>query len=97
MGTGSGTEDVSNVTLISDRLRFGMTGSPDFTEARKVTFTGDVNSVNASGTNPLTEFGLFNVSGTAFPGSTWSREVFGGSIIADGTLELRFESSIEVL
>jgi len=96
VGAGSGTEDVSNVVLVDEKIRFGITGSPDFSEDRKVTFTGDLNSVQASGLN-LQEFGLFNVSGTGFIGSTWSREALAGSIIADGTIEFRFESAIEVL
>jgi len=96
VGAGSGTEDVSNAALISEQQRFIQTGSPDFSEARKVLFTGDLNSVQASGLI-LKEFGLFNESGTAFPGSTWSRESLIGSIVSDGTIELRIESSIEVL
>jgi len=96
VGAGSGTEDVSNVTLIDEKIRFGITGSPNFTEDRKVTFTGDLNSVQASGLD-LREFGLFNVSGTGFIGSTWSREQLTSNIECDGTIELRFESSIEVM
>lgn len=96
VGAGSGAENVSNVTLIDEKLRFEITGSPDFSQSRKALFTGDLNSVQASGLI-LKEFGLFNVSGTAFPGSTWSREALTGSIVADGTLELRFESAIEIL
>ena len=96
VGTGSGTEDNSNVTLVDEKIRFAMTGSPNFTDARKVLFTGDLNSVQASGLN-LQEFGLFNVSGTAFPGSTWSREALAGSIVCDGTIELRFESTVEIM
>lgn len=96
VGTGSGTEDVSNASLVSESQRFLITGSPDFTDSRKVTFTGDLNSVQASGL-VLKEFGLFNESGTSFPGSTWSREALTGSIVADGTIELRFESTVEIL
>ncbi len=96
VGDGSGTEIVSNVTLVNEVTRFGITGSPDFAESRKVLFTGDLNSVQASGLI-LKEFGLFNVSGTGFIGSTWSREALVGSIVADGTIEFRFESTVEVM
>ena len=96
VGTGSGTEDVSNTSLVSEVQRFIQTGSPNFVDSRKVTFTGDLNSVQASGL-VLKEFGLFNESGTSFPGSTWSREALTGSIVADGTIELRFESTVEIL
>ena len=95
-GAGSGTENVANVTLIDEKRRFIITGSPDFSEGRKAMFTGDLNSVQASGVI-LTEFGLFQTSGTAFPGSTWSREQIIGSIVCDGTIEVRFESIIEVM
>ena len=81
-------------------MRFSLTGNPNFSESRKTTFTGDLNSVQCSGLI-LTEFGLFNVSGPVVsfsaPGSTWSREQIIGSIVCDGTIELRFESSVEVL
>jgi len=96
VGTGSGTEDNSNVTLVSNWKQFKITGSPDFSEERKVLFTGDLNSVQASGLI-LTEFGLYQTSGTTFPGSTWSREQITGSIVCDGTIELRIESNIEVM
>ena len=95
VGTGSATEDNSNKTLNSEWTRFSMTESPDFTEGRKVTFTGDLNSVQASGLS-LTEFGLF-ASGSASTGSCFSREQITGSVVCDGTIELKFETAIEVI
>jgi hypothetical protein len=94
VGSGSGTALVSNTTLINEWKRFGLTGSPDFTTNRKVTFTGDLNSVQASGLI-LSEFGLIS-SGTALTGSNWTRETLG-SITFDGTNELRVEYSLEVI
>lgn len=97
IGNGSSAESNANVALDSEVLRFNITGSPNFTESRKVTFTGDLNSVQFSGLT-LAEFGLFNTgSATGYPGSTYLREVLAGSIVGDGTIEIRFEQSIEVM
>src|SRR3990167_9610520 len=97
VGSGSGVELNSNVTLVNEFSRFGLTGSPNFSSSRKVTFTGDLSSVTASGLI-LREFGLF-VSGAANTGSTWSRDTIanGGSVVFDGTIEGHFEYTIEVL
>jgi len=95
IGSGSGTASASDVTLLHERLRQPITGSPDFTTTQKVTFQGDFNSVQMSGIH-LTEFGLFNVaSGTTLTGSTWQRESFG-SIVFDGTNEVQILSTLEV-
>lgn len=93
VGEGSGTELVSNETLIDEFVRFDITGSPDFSEGRKVLFTGDLDSLTASGLS-MTEFGLF---ATGAAGSLFSREQIVGSIVADGTIELRIESAFEVM
>lgn len=96
IGDGSGTAVVTDSTLVSEVNRTDITGSPDFTTARKVSFQADFNSLQMSGIN-LTEFGLFDVaSGTGFPGSTWQREAFG-SVVFDGTNELQIISTLEVL
>lgn len=94
IGDGSGTGLVTNTTLVNERLRTNITGSPDFSTSRKVVFQGDFNSVQMSGIN-LSEFGLFT-SGAAGIGSTWQRESFG-SIVFDGTNELQITSALEVL
>lgn len=98
-GTGSKVESNSNGLLGSDWARFEITGSPFF-ESRKVTFTGDLNSIQSSGLI-LTEFGLFSESGTIVGnraiGSTWTRNALAGSIVCDGTIELKFEEAIEVM
>lgn len=87
---------VDNVTLEDESNRTPITGSPDFTEDRKVTFQGDFSSVQMSGIT-LTEFGLFDqASGTGFPGSVWQREGFG-SVAFDGTNELQIISTLQVL
>jgi len=58
VGYGSGTAHVTNTTLAAGSVRNIITGSPNFTQARKVTFTADFNSVQMSGLS-MTEFGLF--------------------------------------
>ena len=96
IGTGSATVLVNNETLVTESNRVSLTGSPNFTTARKVTFQGDLNSVQMSGIN-LTEFGFFDTgSSTGFTGSIWLREGFG-SIVFDGTNELQINATIEVL
>ena len=87
IGIGSATARVTNVTLVTTTgARAAITGSPDFTTARKVTFTGDYNSTQMSGI-ALTEFGLF-ASGAVSTGSLWLREGFP-SVTFDGSLELQ--------
>ena len=96
IGDGSGTAVVGDTTLVNEVNRSDITGSPDFTTVRKVSFQADFNSTQMSGIN-LTEFGLFDIgSATGFPGSTWQREAFG-SIVFDGTNELQIISTLEVL
>jgi len=95
IGSGSGTAATTNVTLQNEVNRQAITGSPDFTTVRKVTFQGDFNSIQMSGIH-LTEFGLFDVaSGTGFTGSTWQREAFG-SIVFDGSNETQILTTLEV-
>ena len=94
VGSGSGTALIGNTTLVNEFSRIQITGSPDFTTARKVTFTADFASTTLSGTQIL-EFGLFQ-SGPANIGSTWQREGFG-SIVFDGTSELQIISTIEAI
>jgi len=74
------------------------TGSPDFTTIRKVTFTGDYNSVQMSGVQ-LAEFGLFSSGDGGNPfgvGSAWFREGFS-PLTFDGTNELQITTTLEVL
>ena len=94
VGYGSGTATVLNTTLVNGSVRVAITGSPDFSQTRKVTFQGDFNSVVLSGLQ-LTEWGLF-ASGTIGVGSTWQREAFN-PITFDGTNELQIVSTIEVI
>lgn len=96
IGTGSSVPSVSDTTLLTEVNRVNITGSPNFTENRKVSFQADLNSVEMSGV-ALTEFGLFNIgSATGFAGSVWERENFG-SLLFDGTNELQIVSTLEVL
>ena len=94
IGSGSGTFAKTQTTLLSERDRNPITGSPDFTKVRKVTFQGDFNSVEMSGTT-LTEWGLL-ASGPVLVGSIWQRETLG-SLVFDGTNELSLISTIEVI
>ena len=94
IGSGSGAVLATDVTLVGEASRVLITGSPDFTEVRKVGFQADFNSVQMSGIT-LTEFG-FLPSGPALVGSIWQREGFG-SIVFDGTNELQIVSTLEVL
>jgi len=94
IGSGSGTVLNTNVTLVEERDRNPITGSPNFDTVRKVQFQGDFNSVEMSGID-LTEFGLIG-SGTGITGSVWQREAFG-SIVFDGTNELQILSTIEII
>ncbi len=96
IGTGSGAVLVSDTTLVTEVNRTPITGSPNFSEVRKVGFQADFNSVQMSGIN-LTEFGLFDVSsGTGFAGSAWQREGFG-SIVFNGTNELQVLTTVQIL
>lgn len=92
VGEGSGTATSSDTTLVSETVRNMITGSPDFSSGLQVTFQGDFNSVQMSGTN-FSEFGLFQ-SGTTGNGSVWLREGFG-SIVFDGTNEVQIKSTIQ--
>ena len=94
VGSGSGTAIVGNTTLVAGSIKKIITGSPDFSEARKAGFQVDFNSVEMSGLE-LTEFGLF-ISGPLNIGSVWLREAFG-SVIFDGTNELQVNATIEVI
>lgn len=94
IGSGSGTAGVSDVTLLHEVSRTIITGSPDFTTAKKVEFQADFNAIQMSGIH-LTEFGLL-ASGPSHIGSVWQRESFG-SIVFDGTQELQLISTLEVL
>jgi len=96
IGSGSGTVQATQSTLLNERDRNALTGSPNFTTAQKVTFQADFNTVEMSGTH-LTEFGLSETgSQTGFPGSMWQIERFG-SIVFDGTNELQVVSSLHVM
>ena len=92
IGSGSGTVSATQSTLLSERDRNAITGSPNFATAQKVTFQADFGPTEISGTN-LTEFGLANTSSA---GSMWQIERFG-SIVFDGTNELQIVSTLHVL
>ncbi len=96
IGTGSASVLVTDEELVTESNRTDITGTPDFTENRKVGFQADFNSVQMSGTD-LTEFGLFHIgSATGFTGSLWQREGFD-SVEFDGTNELQILSTLQVL
>ena len=94
IGSGSGTALVTNKDLVAGSIRNVITGSPDFTTARKVSFQADFNSVEMSGLD-FTEFGLF-ISGPINIGSAWAREAFG-SVTFDGTNELQINYTTEFI
>ncbi len=48
IGSGSGTALITNVVLVNEASKAVITGSPDFTAARKVQFTADFNAVTMS-------------------------------------------------
>lgn len=94
IGIGSTTATEADTTLVSESNRVAITGSPDFTDARKVTFQADLNSVQMSGIN-LAEFGLFHMA-SGQGGSVWQREAFD-PIEFDGTNEVQIISTLQVL
>ena len=96
IGSGSGTVQATQSTLLAERDRNTLTGSPNFSTAQKVIFQADFNTVEMSGTH-LTEFGLTNIaSGTGFSGSMWQIERFG-SLVFDGTNEREIVSTLHVI
>lgn len=95
-GTTSGAISSSSVTLTGSEFnRVAITGSPDFTTNQVVTFGADLNSVVASGLI-LKQFGLFSTAGSN-TGSVYDINNLNGSIVCDGTIELRFESAIQII
>lgn len=94
IGSGSGTAGITDNILIAETQRSLITGSPNFTEARKVQFQADFNTVEMSGTF-FREFGIFTASGTGV-GSLWQREAFP-EIEFDGTNELQVLTTIQVI
>ena len=94
LGTGSGTILSSQTTLFTPTDIQEVTAK-DTSNAYKVTFTGDWNSVEMSGIQ-LREFGLTGISGTGFTGSMWSKSSIPAAISFDGTNELRIEETLEV-
>lgn len=92
IGSGSGTVATTDTALfnIYDRQVFTSTTTGT---VQKVSWQGDWNSVELSGTS-ISEFGVIP-SGTGLTGSIWSHTVFP-SIIFDGTNELRIEETWEV-
>lgn len=95
---GAGSQTITgNLTTLtgSEFTRIMITGSPNFTTSQVVTFTGDLNSVQASGLI-LKQFGLF-ISGAKNTGSVYDINQLNGSIVCDGTIELSFEDALQVL
>jgi len=95
LGNGSMTELNSNTHLGSEIYRNVITGSADFSQSRKVTFTADVDSVTLSGL-VITEFGFYAVSGVDTSG-LWIRNQIVGSIVGTGNIELKIQDSVEVM
>jgi len=93
IGTGSGEVAVSNVKLVAESSRKVFT-STDITSTKEITYQGDWNSIELSGTT-LTEFAIFP-SGAANIGSCYSREGFAG-IVFDGTNELQIQVTYRVI
>jgi len=94
IGTGSGEVAVTNTTLVNMTSR-KVFSSTDITTPTEITYVGDWNSLEMSGTN-LTEFGVF-ISGTGTAvGKSWSREGFAG-IEFDGTNELQIQCVYKII
>ena len=94
VGTGSSTILAGDTELVTTTDRQTVT-STTYPAQRKVQWQFDWNSVEISGTAPITEFGNI-ASGTALTGSLWSRDVIPG-LTFDGTNELRIEAVWEQL
>ena len=94
IGSGSGTFAATETTLINERTRAFVTGSPNFTTARKVEFQFDFTASTMSGLG-LTEIGFVG-SYPALQGSTWQIERFPSQSF-NGTQELQVVDIIEVL
>ena len=93
VGYGSGAPAVTDVTLINGSLRMPLTGSPNFTQPRIVTFQGDFNAMQLSGLS-MKELGLF-MSGALLNGSAYAHEGFN-AVTFDGTNELQVSYSMQV-
>jgi hypothetical protein len=93
---GSGQTPVTTTDLSLEHPRdrqLVTTATPSITTKNKITFTGDWNTQEISGTN-LSEFGVCG-SGAGVTGSMWSRSTVP-SITFNGNNELRIEESWEV-
>ena len=95
-GTTSGTISASSTTLTGSEFnRIAITGSPNFATNQVVSFQADLNSVTASGLI-LRQFGLFSTAGSN-TGSVYDINQLNGSVVCDGTIELQFVSSIQII
>ncbi len=92
IGSGSGTTLITDVTLQNEFDRQSMT-STNVNTLYKITWQGDWNSVELSGTT-IYQFGI-QPSGVALTGSIFSKTNFPG-ILFNGTNELRIEEVWEI-
>lgn len=90
IGTGSDTITAGDTTLLTESDRNALT-SIDTSVAKDVTYVADYGSVEISGT-ALTEFGLFNASGTD-TGSMFFREVVTADTF-EGDRELQIQATL---
>lgn len=90
IGTGSDTIAAGDTTLLTETDRNALT-STDTSVAKDVTYVADYGSVEISGTT-LTEFGLFNASGTDL-GSMFMREVITADTF-EGDRELQIQATL---
>ncbi len=91
LGSGSGVAFPTQTILINEMDRQLNTTISNTTQ--KVTWQGDWNSVEISGTDLLREVGI-TVSGAPLTGSIWSRTSLP-ALTFDGTNELRVEETWE--
>jgi hypothetical protein len=91
IGSGSGVVTVNNTGLVYEVDRNAITGSPDISVLKQISYTADFNSVEMSGIG-LKEFGLFNLSSG---GQAFVREGFA-SVSFDGTNELQILIKLDV-
>lgn len=93
IGSGSGTATVQQYDLYKPWNKKAVTYA-NGSAPMKVTWTGDWNSTEVSGSQ-LYEWGIV-LSGTGFTGSMWSRSALSTPLNFDGTSELRTEETWEV-
>jgi hypothetical protein len=92
IGSGSGTEAVTNNVLLGEYSRRQVSSTSTST-ANEIAYTADWNSIEMSGLS-FAEFGMFTQSG-AYIGSLWSRNCFD-ALEFDGTNDLQIQLTYSI-